>query len=65
MKKTFTIETSAIQTAVLAFIDSHCTKDGYLNRNPEHYNELMDMFCEMNKLCWEGNDYTITVSAEG
>lgn len=64
MKKEFTINTHDIQMAVIALIDSHCTTGAYLNDKPEVYDRLCNMFTEMNKLCWEGNDYTIKVSAE-
>ena len=64
MTKNFEMNTHDIQMLVITLIDSKCTKNGYLHDKPEVYNKLCDMFTEMNKLCWEGNNYTIKVSAK-
>lgn len=63
MKKEFTMNTNDIQMLVIALIDSKCTTNGYLSDKPEVYEKLSNIFTEMNKLCWEGNDYTIKVRA--
>lgn len=65
MVKEFKLHTYEIQRCVIALIDSHCSHDGYFSKDyPETYQKLTAMLCEMNKLCWEGNDFTITVKAE-
>lgn len=65
MKKEFTMGTHDIQKLVIALIDSKCAKGGYLSDKADVYNRLCDVFCEMNKLCYEGNDYTVRVIVEG
>ena len=64
MKKEFTMNTHDIQMLVIALIDSNCTKNGYLSDKPEVYDKLCTIFTEMNKLCWEGNEYTVKVTAK-
>ena len=63
MKKDFTLNTHDLQMLVITLIESSCTTGAYLNDKPETYEKLSHIFSEMNKLCWEGNDYQIKVSA--
>ena len=64
MSKEFMVNTSDIQMLIITLIDSYCTKGAYMNDKKEVYDRLNDMFCEINKLCWEGNNYTVKLLAE-
>ena len=57
--KRFELSASDIQHCIIALLFSDYMKD-----HQESYQKLDDMLTEMNKLCWEGNDYTIEVVAK-
>lgn len=57
----FSINTNDLQKTVIALINSKCcVKDSILTA--EDYDRLIDMFCNMNKMCSAENDWTLSVS---
>lgn len=57
----FTLHTYDLQDIVIALI---CNDSAVLRDNPERVSRLKDLFAELNNMCNESNDWTITLHAE-